>query len=112
MSATLEGGHQCAGKIRLGTSWPRYVPCKRPGKVQSDGKWWCGIHDPQARQAKQDKRDAEWKAKVEADRKVMRLQFSAPTLLSALKEALPWLEQRGNEDIVVKVKAAIREAEE
>lgn len=32
------------------------------------------------------------------------------TLLAACRDALPWLEQRGNEEIIAKVRAAIKEA--
>ena len=36
-------------------------PCGKPGKVQVDGKWYCGIHNPERKA----KREAEGRAKYE-----------------------------------------------
>ena len=36
--------------------------CRKPAKVMHDGKYYCGIHDPVKRAAKQEKRREEWRA--------------------------------------------------
>lgn len=42
--------------------------CGNKAKMQHDGKWYCGVHDPVKRAAQQKKRDAEWRAKYDATR--------------------------------------------
>lgn len=113
MASALDGGHRCAGVFYpSGMSFPRPHKCSRKGTVERDGKWWCGIHDPVAKQKKRTAWEAKFRDKMNRERRVMRLQFAAPKMLEALKDALPWLEQRGNAEIVAKVKAAIKDAEE
>jgi hypothetical protein len=34
-------------------SW-RKSQCRHPGKVERDGKWYCGTHDPEARAARRE----------------------------------------------------------
>jgi len=34
-----------------------YVQCPHNAKVERDGKWYCGVHDPVSRRQKQDERD-------------------------------------------------------
>jgi hypothetical protein len=36
--------------------------CEKPGKVQEDGKWYCGVHNPELKR----QRDAKWRAQHEA----------------------------------------------
>jgi hypothetical protein len=57
--------HTCCEQINKtpGSNWPRFGPCGRRAKVESDGKWYCGIHSPDAKAA----RDAKGKAAWEAD---------------------------------------------
>ncbi len=43
-----------------------YYPCGKPGKVERDGKWHCGVHDPVRLKAISDKTDAKYKAKSQA----------------------------------------------
>ncbi len=109
---TLDSAHKCEGSVRVDTNWPRYTPCNRPGKVERDGKWWCGIHDPLARQAKRDKRQEEFNARMEFERREGKIRWAAPALLAACEAALPWLEQRGNADVVAQVEAAIKRAKD
>lgn len=46
--------------------WGRGRPCGRPGKVEVEGKWYCGIHDPIKRKAKRDASYAAYRAKWDA----------------------------------------------
>lgn len=41
-------------------------PCTNPGKVQRDGKWYCGIHDPVRLEARRAERVAKEKAEFRA----------------------------------------------
>lgn len=34
--------------------------CPNNAKVERDGKWYCGTHDPVKRKEKQEKRDEKW----------------------------------------------------
>ena len=34
---------QCCAKVWSSTAW-RPIPCAKSGKVQVDGKWYCGTH--------------------------------------------------------------------
>lgn len=87
--------HKCCGTV-----WPagafRSYPCSRNAKVERDGKWYCGTHDPVAVAAKQSSkkelREREWLeyrakvAKETADRKQKDHRADCfPDLLDALK---------------------------
>lgn len=52
--------HPCVARVAF-DSWSMQQCC-RPGKVEVDGKWYCGIHDP----AKVAARQAKWKAKYDS----------------------------------------------
>ena len=54
---------RCCADVRDQGTWPSYHKCGNKGKVQVDGKWYCGIHDP----AKIAERDARHKAKYDAE---------------------------------------------
>ena len=46
----------CCARLNKPGPWPGdNEPCRKPGKVERDGKWWCGIHDPARAQARRDK---------------------------------------------------------
>ena len=55
-------------------------PCGKPAKVQVDGRWYCGIHDP----VKQAERDAEATRKWEVRNAAFRLRDAAPDMRDAL----------------------------
>lgn len=46
-----------------------YRACGRNAKYERDGKWYCGMHDPVAKKARYDKRDAERRLLYESRRK-------------------------------------------
>ena len=49
--------HKCCGTV-FDRGWPH--PCSKTAKVERSGKWYCGIHDPVAREEKQKKQHAKW----------------------------------------------------
>ena len=55
----------------------RDYPCARSGKVERDGKWYCGLHDPESRKRKDTERRAKWDLQYrqhEHKRKIERLK--------------------------------------
>ena len=106
----LDRAHQCCGKVWMKISFARQRQCDRNGTVQREGKWYCASHDPEAIAKRKAASEIKWKQKFEYDRVRIRLSFAAPKLLAACEAALPWLQQRGNEEIVKQVEEAIKEA--
>lgn len=50
------------------TSYAQYYGsrCNNPGKVQHEGKWFCGVHDPIKKKARADERSEKWAAERNA----------------------------------------------
>lgn len=48
--------HPCSGSTYHGRIG--FLPCVNAGKVERDGRWYCGIHDPVKVAARKAKRDA------------------------------------------------------
>lgn len=65
-----ESKKRCCEKVhnREASFDMRYEQCKHPGKVERDGKPYCGIHDPVRRNAKRDERYAAYRANQDAVR--------------------------------------------
>lgn len=51
----------------LSDRWGVSVCCK-PAKMEHDGKFYCGRHDPVKRREKRDATSAKWNAELEAER--------------------------------------------
>jgi hypothetical protein len=86
-----------------------FYPCNNKGKVQRDGKWYCGVHDPIAKAeraanrgptqyerecARREKREAERAALIDVARaadkvKGVRLETVTYVRLRAALNALP-----------------------
>jgi len=64
----------------------RYEPCEYAGKVERDGKWFCGIHDPVKKAEKDKVRQEKYDAAYQASQRRYRLHAAAPDLLAALQE--------------------------
>ena len=87
--------HKCEESVRVPGRWPRFNPCGKSAKVENNGKWYCGIHSPDAVAARRAKSDAKWQANraamqaqsdLEAERK--RRAECYPDLLAACEAAL------------------------
>ena len=61
-------GAKCCAKIWEPGAW-RPRQCSKAAKVERDGKFYCGVHDPVRLQAKRDETHARWKAEADADRR-------------------------------------------
>lgn len=83
-------GPQCCAAIYKGSVGirSRYASCTRAGKVERDGKWYCGQHDPEAVKARRQKADERLDAQIAEEMRVGRIRAAAPTLLEALKALL------------------------
>lgn len=77
--------HQCEATI-----WNDFhdYRCPYNGKVERDGKWYCGTHDPVAKAARDKAREEKWKKKWAEEAKERRILEVAHALLAALEEAL------------------------
>jgi hypothetical protein len=65
-------------------SW-RKSQCRHPGKVEREGKWYCGTHDPEARAARREAKLTILRAKWEAERVVMdAARIRAKAIIAAL----------------------------
>ena len=57
---------QCSVSVSDRNSRASYqYPCKNPTKVEIDGKWYCGTHDPVKVQERRDKRNELYNAEYE-----------------------------------------------
>ena len=75
---------KCCNKVFGGYD---YYRCGRPGKIQRDGRWYCGFCDPvkvAARRAKQ-------YAKIEAETQVVRDAYKAALIRGKQADAFPEL---------------------
>lgn len=74
-------------------------PCGNSGKVEHEGKAYCGVHDPVKRQAKRDETTRKYREKSDRDVAVWtaraRVAASHPDLLAACESAENWLEHHG-----------------
>lgn len=62
-------------------------PCRNKGKVERDGKWWCGIHDPVAKDEREAKRGpAKWERDIVA-RKALHERISLTGIRAGLRAA-------------------------
>lgn len=65
----------------------RSYPCGKKAKVEREGKHYCGTHDPVARRAKAEVREAKWRKEFDEQQRVYRIQDAAHDLLEALQAA-------------------------
>ena len=69
-----------------------FYPCGRPGKIEQDGKWYCGIHNPVKRAAKAAATQLAYEQKLAVDSERWRLADAAPEMLAALSRILRAIE--------------------
>lgn len=111
---------KCEGK-----KWPRDSmrpwPCGLKAKVEREGHWFCGTHDPIAVAKKDEARNAKGRAAADQRMEIWRLNGAASDLLSAARNCIVPLEwARDNMDQIFApkvqrnidaIKAAIAKAE-
>jgi uncharacterized Zn finger protein (UPF0148 family) len=80
----------CCALVRAGSQWHR-IACGKTAKVEHEGKWYCGIHDPVKKAAKDKEREAKWKAQWELDAQRNRMQSAAPELYERLQATTDYM---------------------
>lgn len=61
----------CEGRVWQGF---RFLRCGNTVKVERDGKWYCGVHDPVAKKARDEKREKTLQLKrAAAEKNAVRL---------------------------------------
>ena len=92
---------KCCGVIWNGAGYRNFI-CGKKGKVQRDGKWYCGRCDPDAVSARRAKTTAKWPAEIQAyrdKRKAERIRDARaaafPMLVEALRDSATSLETIG-----------------
>ena len=109
---------QCSGTVWEGCHG---YACGKPAKVEVDGKWFCGIHNPARIETRRAAQEIKWEAKrVEMGAKFAlakkreHLADCAPALLAALQLVAgdEWGSMSGVEmdDALSKARAAIKQA--
>lgn len=66
--------HRCEGQVSdYNVGWPSFSNCGRRAKVEVDGKWYCGIHDPEKAKARRAAKIAEWRNSSAASESRLRV---------------------------------------
>jgi hypothetical protein len=60
--------------------WSQWSKCGRHAVMKHDGRHYCGMHDPVKRRAKQAERDAQWRAKFDAEIEHLKWKQAAQDL--------------------------------
>jgi hypothetical protein len=89
----------CCEQVSDGGQWPRFHNCTRKAKVTRDGKEYCGVHDPVARQEKFNESYKKHKARVNREAAMMVLGGMAPKMLELLKMAVVHIDALSRTDI-------------
>lgn len=105
--------HTCEKKVLCGGPWnSRYETCGRPAKVEHEGHYYCGIHDPVKKASRQAARDEQRDRERDEENRVRRLHDAAEDMLTALKEAKSQISAISSElDVPDCVNDAIAKAE-
>lgn len=63
---------KCEGRVYHGVRpIGKYFPCENKGKVERDGKHYCGVHDPEKRTERSAAREQKWAAeRMEVNKRV------------------------------------------
>lgn len=84
--STKSDRHTCEAAV-WARGYFRTYACGKTAKVERDGKWYCGIHDPVRLAEKRAARDAEYDRRYAENRKHQQLRDAAPELYEALRIA-------------------------
>lgn len=84
--------HFCAASVFSGGSF-RGHPCGKAGKVERDGKWFCGIHDPVKRDARRETdrkaREADWAQRERERVAKTKTRLSIAAILRLARDGKP-----------------------
>lgn len=74
---------QCCKEVWRSGTW-RPGRCSKPGKIEREGKFYCSVHDPVARSARNAERDARWAAEREASDRAYRFKNECMDAIRAI----------------------------
>lgn len=116
--------HKCSNQVYHAKGSFRGHPCSNPGKVEREGDWYCGTHDPVRVEEKRQKRERQWSddnqardERIRADEirqaEIERKAENHDSLHSALKALITAYENDAgdNSPALAQAKAAIKETE-
>ena len=79
---TSNKNHQCEGMVR---NMPHDLfRCRNRAKVQVDGKWYCGVHDPRKRAVRVDRVKRRVKVELDLSRAKKKLQNVRDEIVEAV----------------------------
>lgn len=105
--------HDCCFRMHGSGFTFRGSLCSKKAKVERDGKWFCGTHDPIKIAERRSKRDAKWAEQSKRDNARRQLQCAASDLLAAAKMALACAQSLDQDmtDAYAALKNAVAKAE-
>lgn len=104
--------HQCSARVNGEGQWGAFHPhqCQKSAVVQEDGKWWCKVHSPSYKAAKESENrriyDERWE-KIHLEHSKIQ---KATMMYEALKK-IASCESTVNGDVVSIAQKAVAEVE-
>lgn len=96
--------HQCSGLIH---GLVRDYSCRNPGRMNENGRWWCGVHAPSTKARKDAKVAARWDAKAKARDQLNEVSYAKDEVVDA---AVDWVKEGGPRR-VLRLSRAVRRLE-
>lgn len=106
-------GQKCCETVRDAgyTMIAHWSPCSNKAKVERDGKFYCGVHDPERLKAKQAARDAESQRVVKLARLDIKLRAVRSEIADRAIECQPPIDDLHIDRLITKAKALKAEIE-
>ena len=64
--------------------------CEKTGKVEVEGNWYCGVHDPIRRAEKDKSRSDKWKRESEVRDAKRNIEMAEKNVLRRIREDAAW----------------------
>lgn len=107
--------NKCCKTVGWDVLYNEHFECGKPGKVERDGKWYCGIHNPERAEVRQAERNAKYekdRALTSARWEVSRLEKRVvENVLDTYEPLPPFLRALRSELRAAKAKVAELEAQ-
>lgn len=99
-------GQRCAEEVARG-DWD-YGPCQNPATKLEEGKWWCAIHAPSKKKAREARMDAKWAW----ERTVLNRQALESSAIEALRRVYGQFRLDMANDLIARDDKLTKEVEE
>lgn len=90
-----ENAHKCQERVYGANAFHSHQ-CGNTAKVERDGRWYCGTHDPVRLREKQAERNAKWEKKWHAQRAADEAKEAARKELALNAARYIWLRDVGD----------------